>query len=272
MVIGALRMAGLRTVRAVVDYALPPRCPGCGVITPQDHDFCLGCWSELDFLDGPQCARCAEPFEIDPGPGALCGACHADPPALDALRAAVAYGPIARRLALRLKYGRRPGLARTMARHMRRHLPLVGPGGLTGQDNDVLLVPVPLHRWRIWRRGYNQAALMAEALAQGDGRGVAIDLIERRKATPALRGMGPKARAKTVRGAFALRVGAQVKGRHIVLVDDVYTTGATLDSCARLLKRAGAARVSALCWARVVRDTKDPPLTFDRSDHNSGQD
>jgi ComF family protein len=236
-----LSIAGDRIVR----FALPPRCPGCGEVTLRDHDFCLACWSALDFLGDPQCALCGEPFEIDPGPGAMCGACHADPPAIEGMRAAVRYGPIGRRLALRLKYGRRPGLARTMARHMRRHLP---------EGDDMLLVPVPLHRWRIWRRGYNQAGLIARALGRITSHPIALDLIERHKRTPILRGMGPRERAKAVRGAFALRAGADVKGRKVVLIDDVYTTGATVNACAKLLKRAGAARVSVLCWARVVRD------------------
>ncbi|SDD36550.1 comF family protein [Sphingomonas sp. YR710] len=239
----------MQTVRRlgdrVVRFALPPRCPGCGVVTLSDHDFCLACWSALDFLDDPQCALCGDPFEIDPGRGALCGACHADPPAIEGMRAAVSYGPIARRIALRLKYGRRPGFAETMARHMRRHLP---------DPSVALLVPVPLHRWRIWRRGYNQAALVARALAQSTGAPIAIDLLWRRKATPILRAMGPAARRKAVQGVFALRPDADVKGKAIILIDDVYTTGATVNACARVLKRAGAARVSVLCWARVVRD------------------
>lgn len=229
----------------VVRFALPPRCPGCGVVTLSDHDFCLPCWSALDFLGDPQCARCGDPFEIDPGPGALCGACHADAPPIDGMRAAVSYGPIARRIALRLKYGKRPGFAETMARHMRRHLP---------DSAELLLVPVPLHRWRIWRRGYNQAALVVRALGRSTGAPTAIDLIERRKATPVLRAMGPAARRKAVQGVFALRPGADVAGKAIVLIDDVYTTGATVNACARVLKRAGAARVTVLCWARVVRD------------------
>ncbi len=235
----ALLAVGDRIIR----FALPPRCPGCGAVTPSDHDFCLPCWSALDFLGDPQCARCGDPFEIDPGAGALCGACHADPPPIDGMRAAVTYGPIARRIALRLKYGRRPGFALTMARHMRRHL-----------TPHALIVPVPLHRWRIWRRGYNQAALIARALAKPDDAPVAIDLIERRKPTPILRGLGPSQRLKAVRGAFALRPGADVKGKAILLVDDVYTTGATVNACASVLKRAGAASVHVLCWARVVRD------------------
>jgi ComF family protein len=235
----------LRWGDAVIRYALPPRCPGCGAVTPDDHSFCLTCWSALDFLEGSACACCGEPFELDPGPGALCGACHAEPPPIAGMRAAVAYGPIARKLALRLKYARRPGIARTMARHMRRHVP---------DDPAVLIAPVPLHRWRIWRRGYNQAALMARAIGRATGAEVVLDLIERHRATPSLRGLGPSQRARTVRGAFTAKPGVALKGRRIVLIDDVYTTGATVNACARALRRAGAESVSVLCWARVVRN------------------
>ena len=237
--------AGRAVIDAAVRFALPPRCPGCGVITPDVHSFCLDCWSALDFLGDPQCARCGLPFEIDPGPDALCGACHADPPPIDAMRAAVAYGPIARALALKLKYGRRPGIAYTMAAQMRRHMP---------REGEWLMVPVPLHRWRIWRRGYNQAALMARALACGSPHSLALDMLTRTKATPSLRGLGPDRRAKVVRGAFAVRERGAVAGRSVLLIDDVYTTGATVNACARALKRAGAAQVEVLSWARVVRE------------------
>lgn len=238
------RLAGIGS--SVAAFALPPRCPGCGVVTPDDHRFCLDCWMKLDFLGGPGCASCGEPFDYDPGPGARCGTCLASAPALDGMRAAVAYGDIARRIALKLKYGGRPGLAETIARLMIR---------LTESDEAMILVPVPLHRWRIWRRGYNQSALIARALAGKGGGHLMLDLLERRRATPILRGMGPAARMKTVRGAFAVAEGYRngLKGRKIILVDDVYTTGATANACARALKRAGAGEVRLICWARVVR-------------------
>lgn len=233
-------------VRRVVDFALPPRCPGCGAIVADPHSFCLDCWSALVFIGEPCCARCGLPFEHDGAGAAECGACLADPPRFDRVRAAVAYGDIPRKVALKLKYGGRPGVAETMARLIGRHLP---------REGDALLAPVPLHRWRIWKRGYNQAALIAAALARRSGMALVADLVERRKATPYLKGMGPRERALAVRGAFRVpeRRRALLAGRRVVLVDDVFTSGATANACARALKRAGAAEVQLLCWARVVR-------------------
>jgi len=234
------------TLKPVLDFALPPRCPGCGTVTGEPHRFCLDCWSRLSFLGEPCCVRCALPFDYGEGAAVECGRCIAEPPAYDRLRAAVAYGEVSRKVALKLKYGGRPGVAETIARFMERHLdPL----------EDSVLAPVPLHRWRIWRRGYNQSALIAAALARRSGREARLGLVERVKATPPLRGMGPRERKLAVRGAF--RVGAKhkagLKGRAVVLIDDVYTSGATANACARVLRRAGAASVNILCWARVVR-------------------
>jgi len=245
----------LRAARAaasqLVDFALPPRCPGCGAITPADHSFCLSCWQQLRFLGDPCCARCGLPFEFEGEPASECGACLADPPVYDRLRAAVAYGEIARKVALKLKYAGKPGAAATLAHFMQRHL--------QGLDPDAPLVPVPLHRWRIWRRGYNQSALIASALARRSGRRAELGLLRRTKATPLLRGFGRRERALAVRGAFAVAPGAEeaVRGRALILVDDVYTSGATANACARTLRRAGAARVDILCWARALRIEED---------------
>ncbi|MEN3748746.1 ComF family protein [Sphingomonas sp. HF-S3] len=234
---------------ALVAHALPPRCPGCGDVTAADYRFCAPCWSSLRFLGPPWCAGCQRPFDHDRGPGARCGECLADPPPHDGVRAAVAYGDVARHVALRLKYGGRTGHAGTMARAMTRLMP-------EGAD---LLIPVPLHRWRIWGRGFNQAALIAAHLSRATGVAADPHLLLRPRATPVLRGLGPKGRAKAVAGAFALADGARdrLAGRHVVLVDDVHTSGATSRACARLLKRNGAASVILLCWARVLHEEAD---------------
>lgn len=237
-------------LRQVADFALPPRCAGCGSITRAQGVFCLDCWSGLDLIGPPCCSRCAAPFEHGEGEEMQCGACLADPPAFDKARSAVAYGELARTVALKLKYGRRPGVAGTMAGLMGRHI---------AAFDAPILCPVPLHRWRIWRRGYNQALMIAAALSREHRLELCRDLLLRVKATPPLKEMGPEQRRRTVRGAFRLnpRHAAAIKTRNILLVDDVYTSGATASACARVLKRAGAGEVGLLTWARVVRGADD---------------
>lgn len=173
-----------------------------------------------------------------------CAACLARPPAFDRTFAAAAYGELTRAIALKLKYGTRPATALTIARLMARNL-AVGP--------DALLVPVPLHRWRIWQRGYNQSALVASALSRQTGVPVALQGLARTRSTPPLKAMNGTQRRDTVRGAFAVTDDHRFEGRRIMLVDDIYTTGSTADACAKLLKRAGAASVELHVWARVVR-------------------
>lgn len=234
--------------RSILDFVLPPRCPGCGAIIATLHSFCLDCWSALDFLADPCCSRCGLPFPFAQGEGAQCGACLADPPDYDRLRAAVVYGPISRKVALKLKYSRRPGVAETLAHFMVRQL--------RDFPSDALLVPVPLHRWRIWSRGYNQAALIASALARRTGSRADLGVLLRTKRTPSLRGLGRRERALVVRGAFAVAraKATMVAGRNVILVDDIYTSGATANACSRTLRRAGAASVNIICWARVVAE------------------
>ena len=244
---GAGDKAGMRLAAPLIrlaDLALPPRCPGCGEVVGADHRFCARCWGSLRFLGPPWCAGCQMPFEYDRGEDALCGECLAETPPYDGVRAAVAYGDVARHVALRLKYGGKTAYAATMAEAMTLLMP----------EGAELLVPVPLHRWRIWGRGFNQAALIAEALARGTGVPADVHLLQRVKATPVLRGLGHRGRAKAVAGAFslALEAKARISGKTVVLVDDVHTSGATARACARILKRGGAAKVILLCWARVL--------------------
>ncbi|MFV0623536.1 double zinc ribbon domain-containing protein [Sphingomonas sp. ac-8] len=236
-------------VRRSIALALPPRCPACGQVTEADHRFCPSCWAGLRFLGPPWCARCALPFDHDRGEDACCAACLEAPPRHAGARAAVAYGAVARDVALKLKYGGRLAAAETMARLMLRQLP---------PDAD-LLVPVPLHRRRLWTRGYNQAVLIARALSAVSGVRADAHVLVRTRATPPLRGLGRRARAKALAGAFAVppTMRPRLNGRKVVLVDDVYTSGATADGCARRLIAAGAAAVTVLCWARVLSEADD---------------
>lgn len=238
--------AASRLVRSVLDFALPPRCGGCGTIVDDVDSFCADCWKQLEFLGAGGCSRCGLPLKATDIE--TCAVCLAKPPRLDRIRAAVAYGDISRSITIRLKYGRKVALARTMSRYMQ---PLLGdlPG-------DTVFVPGPLHRSRLWRRGFNQSAIVARELSRRTGYGVEIDALKRVRATPPLKGLNMLQRRRTVAGAFRTNRQAELRGRNIVLVDDVLTTGSTANACARVLKRAGAARVDLVSWARVIRPSQ----------------
>lgn len=219
---------------------LPSRCPGCGAIVDGDTRFCSECWARLDFLADGGCEGCNLPL---PDGSPICAKCLAAPPRHGLVHAAVAYGEVARRVALRLKYGRRPGVARVIAASVARDVTF---------GRDSVLVPVPLHRWRLWSRGYNQALEIARHI--GAVRGVSVDDmgLARIRSTPPLKGLGVAARTRAMRGVF--RATRRFDGQHVFLVDDVYTSGATTEACARVVRRSGAREISVLCWARVVRD------------------
>jgi ComF family protein len=241
----AMRARGLAL--AALDLALPPRCIGCGERVDAAGLACASCWTKLTFIAPPFCDCCGAPFDFAIEDVMRCVTCHANPPAYDRARAAVIYDDGSRGLVLGFKHGDRLHAAPAFGAWAAR------AGAELLEDAD-LIAPVPLHRWRLLKRRYNQAALIADHAGGRFGITHLPDLLERHRATPSQGEMGPAARARNVAGAFRLnpRHADRVKGSRIVLVDDVLTTGATVTACARVLRRGGAARIDVLTLARVV--------------------
>jgi ComF family protein len=246
-----LTLAPARSLRraadAVLDLLLPPRCLKCGAAVGAAGALCAPCWRGITFLGAPCCACCGLPFPFDQGPDALCGACARARPAFARARAAMRYDEESRRLILAFKHGDRLHLAPALGAWMRR----AGAELIAEADS---IVPVPLHWTRLFARRYNQAAVLAHALAGAGGTRVGADWLKRRRRTPSQGKRNREARRRNVAGAFQVRRRQDVEGRRILLIDDVFTTGATLEECARVLLRAGAARVDALTLARAVRE------------------
>jgi ComF family protein len=245
------RLAALaKSVRAgftfAVGIALPQLCAACREPV-EGEGLCAACWSKLSFIAQPCCPRLGIPFPSDPGPGVLSMEAIADPPAYERARAAVRFDEISRTLVHALKYGDRLDLAPTMGRWM------ANAGRELLAEADAL-VPVPLHWRRQWGRRFNQSALLAEVISKRSGVRVVHTALKRVKATAQQVGLARSERAANVQGAFKVRAQGDgaVKARRLVLVDDVLTTGATLEACTRALLRAGAAQVDVLVFARVV--------------------
>jgi ComF family protein len=241
-----------RGAALVVDALLPPLCLGCHAVVETPGTLCAPCWAKVAWLAPPLCACCGLPFEFDPGvaaPGELrCAACLRDPPAFARARAVFRYDEASRNLILAFKHADRTQAAPAFGHWLAR------AGGELLAAADIV-APVPLHWLRLaWRR-YNQSALIAQAAARAAGRPCVPDLLVRRRRTPPQGAFGRAERRRNVRRAFAIdaRHAGAVTGARILLVDDVFTTGATVEECARTLLAGGAAAVDVLTLARVVR-------------------
>ncbi len=245
----------LRTARALcraaLDVALPRLCAACREPV-EGSGLCPACWSKLSFITRPYCERLGIPFQYDSGPGVLSMEAIAEPPAYNRARAAVRFDEISRALVHALKYGDRLDLAPMMGRW-------VGHAGREILTEADALVPVPLHWRRQWARRFNQSAMLAAAVSAQTGVPVAAGALKRVKATVQQVGLSRSERASNIQGAFKVPPSGKpaVAGRRLVLIDDVLTSGATVEGCARALNRAGAANVDVLVFARVA----DPART-----------
>lgn len=246
---GLSRAAGIarRLGGAVLDLLYPPVCLSCDAAVATADALCPGCFARLRPITAPACPRLGIPFEIPMGPDALSAEAIADPPPYDRARSAVAYNEVAGRLVGRLKYGDRPELARFCARMM-------AAAGRELWASSPVLVPVPLHPVRQFERRYNQSIELARALARFTGLKADPLLVSRIKRTRQQVGLSAGQRQSNVAGAFAARpdTPARLAGRGVVIVDDVITTGSTVDAVTRALIRAGVRQIDVVSFARVV--------------------
>lgn len=235
----------------MLDTLLPPVCLACDIPVEREGQFCLGCFRTANFISEPVCRTCGVPLPfVGAGPNdVLCSSCATVPPVFAQARAALRYDATAKKLIMPLKYGGHSEAARGIAELMRR------PGEKLLRAANVL-VPVPLFVERLRSRRFNQAALLAIELSRLTGRIVTVDALIRTRATAPLEGMGAAARCAELAGSIQARPGAGLEGKRVLLIDDVMTSGATANECARALLGAGARRVDVLTAARVA----DPRL------------
>lgn len=235
-----------RSAGFALDFVAPNRCGACGSRI-HSAGLCSACWAKAQFVAAPLCARCGLPFDFDAGPDLWCGACIAHPPSFDRARSALVYGDVSRDLILAFKHGDRLDLTPLAVSWLQ------SAGRELLADADVV-IPVPLHPRRLLRRRYNQSSVIALRLAAANGLGVLVGALRRTRNTPSQGGLGRRARETNVRGAIQVHAAARslVAARRVLLIDDVLTTGATVNVCAGALLRAGAAHVDVLTLARVV--------------------
>lgn len=250
-VIQRARLAAYYLWRGAVDLVTPPKCLSCGQGVVEGAALCVPCWHKLHHISAPVCEALGTPFAFDEGEGALSPAAIADPPRFARGRAAVAFDEASRDLVHQLKYRDRQEAGVAMARMMAAAAPQL-------LAECEVIVPVPLHRFRLWKRRFNQAAFLAQKLAVHSGRPCLTDVLERQKATRSQVGLDAEARQKNVRRAFAINPDVQhrIGGKRVLLIDDVRTTGATANACADTLLKGGASAVDVLTFALVLEPAR----------------
>ena len=236
-----------------IDFVYPPTCLACHAPVAKADALCATCFGKLRPITAPYCPVLGIPFEVDLGPGALSAEAIANPPPYQRARTALVYNQVAGLLVSRLKYGDRPELAAFCAR-------LMAAAGHDLLGPDAVLLPVPLHPLRQFTRRYNQSAEIARSLSHLAGLPLLPGLVRRKRATRRQVGLSADARGRNVAGAFiaAPDAVARLKGRRVVIVDDVITTGSTVKAVTLALKRAGVDKIDVIAFARVVVGVETP--------------
>lgn len=242
-----------RAGQRLLDWILPTACPSCGVLVASDDGFCVNCWSRLNWIDRPYCARLGIPFAYDIGPDGLSAEAIANPPPYRRARAAVLYDDDVQKVIHRFKYLDQPELGKLIGGLMVR-------AARDCLDDVDVIIPVPLHRGRLWQRRYNQSAELARTLSERTGLPVDLVSLQRIRSTTRQVGLRADERKRNVQGAFRVSavVGGALEGQAVLLVDDVLTTGATVEACARALTRGGARAVDVVTFARVAAPGTSP--------------
>ncbi len=252
----------------LLDAILPHRCLGCAVMIDGEASLCADCWRRLTLIGPPICRLCGYPLPQVVAEAPLCGVCAAEPPLFDRARAAVRYDDGSRGMILRFKHADRTDIAQTFGR-------LMASAGQELLSDADLITPVPLHRWRLLQRGYNQSAMLAHALHRMTAIPVVPDLIQRTMATRSQQGLSGAQRLRNISSrAFRLHPWhrSKVAGKNILLIDDVMTTGATMAACTRILRAGGARSINVLALARVVQDASDTISAFGHADVDHDHD
>lgn len=249
MIIAEKHLANLKTKgHLLLNLLFPAYCPFCDTEVGEAGNICATCWNNLNFIADPKCNQCGFPFDHAQGQGALCAACLVNPPAFDKAIAVLEYDDQSKPLILEFKHGDRTDRACSFASWMHR-------AAETSLPSNAVIIPVPLHPFRLVKRRYNQAALLARELSRVGVGTFVPNLLIRKKHTSSQGGKSPRARHLNVQGAFNIhpKWKAKLKNTHVVLIDDVYTTGATVNACAKALKKNGARSVTVLTLSRVVK-------------------
>jgi len=239
--------------RKTLNVALPPHCGLCHAEVDAPATLCATCWTRISFIVPPVCTCCGVPFDRDWGPGTLCATCIESHPTFGQARAAVLYDDAVRSLILALKHGDRHDLVALFATWIYR-------AGTDFWSTADLIVPVPLHWSRLWSRRFNQSALISQTVGKLSSIPVGVDAVTRTRRTPSQGGLGRRDRLRNVRQAFSVRKSAitKIQGKHVVVIDDVLTTGATVSQVADALHKAGAARIDVVTVARVENKPQSP--------------